>query len=225
MTQATSSRSAFFLPTLSNRLFILLLLLMTNQAQAKTIQLLDQNQQPIQNAVISFKDGTVSSNTANTDKPIAIMDQVKKRFVPRVLIIEKGQKVSFPNSDNIRHHVFSFSSPKMFEIKLYKDQPVPPVMFEQSGLVVVGCNIHDRMVGYIYVKDQEQAILVDATGKAEVPDSISQISIWHEELSKQGQSRQIFELDDSALQPIELSLAVAKPTPNSSFSGTKGFGK
>jgi hypothetical protein len=81
------------------------------------------------------------------------------------------------------------------------------------------------MVGYIYVKDQEQAILVDATGKAEVPDSISQISIWHEELSKQGQSRQIFELDDSALQPIELSLAVAKPTPNSSFSGSKGFGK
>jgi plastocyanin len=73
------------------------------------------------------------------------------QFSPMVIAVEQGQSVNFPNSDNIRHHVYSFSKAKRFETKLYANKPEAPVVFNQPGLVVLGCNIHDSMVGYIFV--------------------------------------------------------------------------
>lgn len=82
-----------------------------------------------------------------------IMDQVDKRFVPTLLAIHRGDTVSFPNSDDIRHHVYSFSPARTFELPLYHGIPADPVRFEQAGKVVLGCNIHDRMAAHIYVLD------------------------------------------------------------------------
>src|ERR1700691_887018 len=83
----------------------------------------------------------------------AIMDQQHMQFVPRVLVVQTGTGVEFPNSDQIQHQVYSFSAAKTFKLSLYAGHKYPPVIFDRPGLVVVGCNIHDGMIGYIYVTD------------------------------------------------------------------------
>ena len=92
----------------------------------------------------------------------AIMDQVDQRFVPFVLPVRVGQAVTFPNSDSVAHQVYSFSAAKRFELGLYRGRPHAPVMFDKPGIVVLGCNIHDKMIGYIYVTD---ATYVGKTGE------------------------------------------------------------
>ena len=101
---------------------------------------------------------------------VASMDQVNLEFVPRLLVVQRGADVDFPNSDSVSHHVYSFSAPKAFELPLYKGAEHSPVRFEQPGVVVLGCNIHDRMVGYILVVDTPYFAISDATGQAVVDD-------------------------------------------------------
>jgi plastocyanin len=83
----------------------------------------------------------------------AIIDQVNKEFVPRVSIIQAGTEVFFPNSDNIRHSIYSFSSAKTFTTKLYSGREAAPVLFDKTGLVILGCNIHDTMVAWVFIVD------------------------------------------------------------------------
>lgn len=111
------------------------------------------------------------------------MDQVDKRFVPDVMAISTGDSIRFPNSDDIRHHVYSFSVPLTFELPLYSGEPENPVLFREPGMVVVGCNIHDRMQGNIYIFDK-QRYAVSAAGKAEfssLPEEELTVTIYHPE--------------------------------------------
>ena len=83
----------------------------------------------------------------------AVIDQVNKTFVPRVTIVQSGTQVFFPNSDNIRHSIYSFSPAKTFTTKLYSGREAAPVLFDKTGLVVLGCNIHDTMVAWVFIVD------------------------------------------------------------------------
>ena len=83
----------------------------------------------------------------------AAIGQKDKTFIPRVTVIQTGTPVQFPNQDPIRHHVYSFSTPKPFEIKLYAGTPVAPIVFDKPGEVVLGCNIHDHMIAFVYIVD------------------------------------------------------------------------
>jgi plastocyanin len=82
-----------------------------------------------------------------------LMDQRNLMFVPDTIAIRTGTTVEFPNSDNVRHQVYSFSPPKNFQLSLYDSSQHASVVFDKPGLVTVGCNIHDAMIGYIYVTD------------------------------------------------------------------------
>ena len=84
---------------------------------------------------------------------VEIVDQIDKEFVPYVKPVRVGSYVQFPNKDNIRHHVYSFSPPKKFELPLYSGTPAQPVLFDKPGIVKLGCNIHDWMIGYVYVAE------------------------------------------------------------------------
>ena len=81
----------------------------------------------------------------------AKMDQKNRMFIPHVLPVQTGTAVNFPNSDDIRHHVYSFSSAKSFQLPLYKGTPANPVIFDKAGVVTLGCNIHDQMSAFIVV--------------------------------------------------------------------------
>jgi plastocyanin len=124
----------------------------------------------VQNAV-----GTPASNVivyATPRIPVtavngkAIIDQVDRQFVPRVSVIQTGTAVAFPNSDNIRHSVYSFSPSKVFTLKLYAGKPANPVVFDKPGIVVLGCNIHDNMLAWVLVVDTPFFARTDAGGIA-----------------------------------------------------------
>lgn len=100
----------------------------------------------------------------------AILDQQSRAFVPMVLAVRTGTSVAFPNSDAISHQVYSFSAAKRFQLPLYKGRVHPPVAFEHPGLIVLGCNIHDEMIGYIYVTDSAWFGVTDAAGMVALPD-------------------------------------------------------
>jgi len=104
-----------------------------------TVSIVDQNGQPLANAVVESPLAIVQQAPAE----VAIMDQVNKHFVPMVIAIQQGQSVDFPNNDNIRHHVYSFSPIKQFSTELYADVHGDPVLFDKAGVAVLGCNIHD----------------------------------------------------------------------------------
>lgn len=111
----------------------------------------------------------------------AIMDQVNKQFLPHILAVQKGTRVAFPNSDSIKHHVYSFSTAKPFELKLYRDEQPEPMLFDKVGVVEMGCNIHDWMLGYIYVVDTPYFAQTRLSNSLtlEVPDGSYTLSVWH----------------------------------------------
>lgn len=97
--------------------------------------------------------------------PPAIMDQRNLAFVPQVLVVGVGAQVQFPNNDSVSHQVYSFSPAKRFQLPLYKGAQHRPVNFDKAGLVVLGCNIHDQMIGYIYVTEAGYYGKSDAQGE------------------------------------------------------------
>jgi plastocyanin len=96
----------------------------------------------------------------------AVMDQKNRMFIPHVLPVQTGTSVRFPNSDDIRHHVYSFSPAKPFQLPLYKGTPAKPEVFDKAGVVTLGCNIHDQMSAFIVVLDTPYFETTAANGRA-----------------------------------------------------------
>lgn len=186
-----------------------------------TIKLVDQFNQPLEDAVVSFvlKD---DQNLRQVNSTPYVMDQVNKAFSPNVLLVPKGAMVSFPNSDDIRHHVYSFSEAKTFELKLYHGQPKAPLDFPESGIVVLGCNIHDSMVGYVYVYDDKPAMKTSSQGLVTMPyarEHIKAITFWHAR-AKIGVDRlRTIKIDDLKFvdDTIKITLEVNPPEKRDSF--------
>jgi hypothetical protein len=112
------------------------------------------------------------------------MDQIDRAFVPDLLVIPTGSTVAFPNSDSVSHQIYSFSAAKRFQLPLYRGKPYPPVLFDQAGVVTLGCNIHDSMLAYVVVTDAPFFGRTNTTGSwtVEVPEGGYQVSIWHPRL-------------------------------------------
>jgi plastocyanin len=111
----------------------------------------------------------------------AVMDQVNRAFAPDLLVIPVNSTVSFPNSDTVSHQIYSFSAAKRFQLPLYRGKPYPPVVFDQPGLVTLGCNIHDEMLAYVVVTDAPFFGRTDANGawSGDVPSGHYHVVIWH----------------------------------------------
>lgn len=108
--------------------------------------------------------------------------QQNKTFMPDQLVITRGTAVSFPNRDTTRHHVYSFSPTKVFEIKLYIGTPAAPVVFDKAGIGVLGCNIHDHMVAWVVIVDTPWFATADTDGRAvlaSVPPGDYRLRVWH----------------------------------------------
>lgn len=108
--------------------------------------------------------------------------QVDKNFVPKVTVVTVGTSVDFPNRDTVRHHVYSFSPTKTFELKLYAGKPASPVVFERPGIAVLGCNIHDNMVAWVVVVDSPYYGHSATSGSVtldNVPPGNYRLRTWH----------------------------------------------
>ena len=149
------------------------------------VRVADADGTPLADAVASLRpaSGLGSAAAAGTQ---AVMDQRNLQFAPHVLPIQVGTKVSMPNSDQVRHHVYSFSPAKHFELRMYKDRPGDPGDFLVPGIVSLGCNIHDWMLGYIIVLDTPYFAKSDEAGVltiADVPAGDYLLDIWQPRLA------------------------------------------
>ena len=110
------------------------------------------------------------------------MVQAGRQFQPQVSLVTAGTPVNFPNRDTVRHHVYSFSPAKKFEIKLYVGTPTAPVVFDTPGIAVLGCNIHDTMAAWVVVVETPHSGLTGADGRvtlANVPAGSYRLRSWH----------------------------------------------
>ena len=151
-----------------------------DKASALTVELTDRQGQPVANVVV-YAEGGENPEAEQGKTASAIMDQMDTRFVPHILAVETGTEITFPNHDVVSHHVYSFSETKRFELPLYKGTAHAPLVFDAPGLVVVGCNIHDNMLGYIVVVDTPYFAKTDTEGRAELeglPAGEYSIHVW-----------------------------------------------
>jgi plastocyanin len=121
-------------------------------------------------------------------KKHAVVDQRDKQFVPYVTAVQVGTAVIFPNSDNIRHHVYSFSPAKKFELPLYSGVPAEPVVFDKVGFITLGCNIHDWMIAYVAVLPTPYFQVTRQDGRAvlkDLPAGQYTVQVWHPALKGQ----------------------------------------
>jgi plastocyanin len=140
---------------------------------------------PVRDAVV-YAEPLGADGAPLATPPLASIDQVDKEYVPYVTAVRVGTQVQFPNRDQIRHHVYSFSEAKNFEIPLYKGVPPEPILFDKPGVVVLGCNIHDWMSAYVFVTETPHFAVTDAQGRA-VLSGLSagryRVQVWHPELA------------------------------------------
>lgn len=144
------------------------------------LQILDQSGQPLPEAVVLLR----SESLKQPAEPMAPVEmaQVDREFVPGVVVVTQGTPVEFPNRDDVRHHVYSFSPAKTFELKLYIGKPKAPVVFDQAGVVELGCNIHDTMIGWILVSDTPIYGRTDSEGQVTLKTDAEgpyTVAIWH----------------------------------------------
>jgi plastocyanin len=125
----------------------------------------DLGNQPIEDVVVlAAPEGRAAPLPEKPGREI--VDQINLEFVPHVKPVVVGSPVYFPNKDDVRHHVYSFSPAKRFELPLYSGTPAAPVVFDRPGIVAIGCNIHDWMLGYIYVAETPYLARTGADGRA-----------------------------------------------------------
>lgn len=133
------------------------------------------------------------------------MDAIEQRdreLNPYLTIVQKDTAIEFPNRDPFKHHLYSFSPAKTFEIKLYAGKPVKPIVFDKSGEVALGCNIHDWMEAYVLVVDSPYFAKTGSNGRAliaNIPPGHYRLRLWHPRQKK-----------ELPLREIEIGAATAK---------------
>lgn len=163
------------------------LLVLAGSAGAEiTVAVVDADGAPLANAVVTAR--IPDEGLAETPGQARIL-QRNQQFEPRVTVVRRGSSVRFPNTDITQHHVYSFSSAKTFELELYSGDDAEPVRFDTGGIVALGCNIHDWMLGYVYVTDDAAFGVSDASGELTLPvepDALSALDAWHPALRTNG---------------------------------------
>lgn len=118
---------------------------------------------------VVYLEGTFPADSA---RPVAQVAQKDMVFVPMLLPVRTGTTVEFPNGDNLYHNIFSYSPAKRFDLGRYRreEKPVPTVLFDTPGLVVLRCDIHEHMRGLILVLDTPHFVVTDTEGRYELKD-------------------------------------------------------
>jgi plastocyanin len=153
------------------------------QAAPVAVRVTDAAGAPLAGAVVFLE----SSAAREQVRPLVGVEiaQAERQFQPQVTVVTLGSAVTFPNRDTVRHHVYSFSPTKRFEIKLYVGTPAAPVVFDQPGIAVLGCNIHDQMTAWVVIVDTPWYGRSGADGRwthAQVPPGSYRLRTWHPNL-------------------------------------------
>jgi plastocyanin len=159
------------------------LALVSGIASAKpvTVRITDASGKPVSNAVVTLRPAGAAARAPRVSRSYSV-SQRDLQFHPFVLVVPQGAIVAFPNLDPTKHHVYSFSPAKRFELKLFARDQSRSVRFDKAGVVALGCNIHDGMTAFIVVADGAWTAVTDARGFArfdDAPNTAANISVWH----------------------------------------------
>jgi plastocyanin len=175
-----------------------------------TVVVTDSAGKPVPDAVVTFD--------AAGRQPAPgrfTISQHNMTFVPEVLIVPVGSTVTFGNLDPYRHHVYSFSETKKFELKLFAQGQNRSVTFDKSGVVAIGCNIHDQMQGFIHVVATPFAARTDARGRAMLnglPAGSYPMRVWHSRLRSPGHALTL-QVDTGTDRTVAVQAKLRAPAP------------
>jgi plastocyanin len=144
------------------------------------VTVVDGGGKPLPDAVV-FLDSPEAKSAVRPQAGIEV-EQVNKQFAPSVSVVPVGSLVAFPNRDTVRHHVYSFSPAKTFDLKLYTGTPTNPVLFDKTGVVVLGCNIHDQMLSWVLVVETPYFGKTGSNGQVNLstaPPGNYRLKVWH----------------------------------------------
>lgn len=191
-------------------------------ATGVAVQVNDSSGKPLADTVVVV-DPEAGTAMPKHLKPAEI-EQRGLKFLPLVSVIQTGSRVSFPNNDKVRHHIYSFSPAKKFDQKLYSGVAASPQVFDKAGTVVLGCNIHDRMIAYVKVVESPYFVKTDAAGMAriELPAAGKYIvSAWHYNMVGQAAEQgAMVKAGENAALSFKL---VMKPPVLESETGSSGY--
>jgi plastocyanin len=176
------------------------------------ISVTSKNNKPLENVVVTLEraggvQGAASTLSPNKPLSISIM-QIDQEFVPAVTVIPVGSLVSFPNQDDILHHVYSFSKAKTFDLPLYKGIPNEPIKFDTAGVASLGCNIHDWMSAHVVIVDTPYYQQTNKLGEVELSNVSAgeyELVLWHPRQKKT--YKESITIDDQLLEKsVEIRL-------------------
>lgn len=182
----------------------------TARAGDLTVVLTDQKGRPVEDAVV-----TINAPGAPPSPGTFEITQKDMVFVPHVLVVPVGSTVRFGNIDPVRHHVYSFSPARKFELKLFGKGQTRPVRFEKPGIVAIGCNIHDSMQAFVVVVRTRFAGKSAANGRVRlrnVPAGTREVEIWHPRLRAPG-NRLVVKADATSDRSVPVKLKLRRPAP------------
>lgn len=136
----------------------------------------------VEDAAVVLESLSGNAPPVHTTRVAASIEQRDREFAPYLTIVREGAAIDFPNRDSLKHHIYSFSPAKRFEIKLYAGKPAQPVIFDKPGEVALGCNIHDWMEAYVLVVNSPYFAKTAANGHAtilNVPAGRYLLRFWH----------------------------------------------
>lgn len=153
-----------------------------------SVRVTDAAGRPVGDAVVTLYPNGSAARLARLGGRYTV-SQKNMQFHPFVSIVPVGADVSFPNLDSTKHHVYSFSPAKRFELKLFARDQSRTVHFDKPGVVALGCNIHDAMSAYIVVTSSAWTARTNAQGVAsfaDAPDAPGRVTVWHPYLRAPG---------------------------------------
>ncbi len=172
-------------------------------AATLSVHVVDQSAVAIADAVVY----AIPTAPASPGKPPAAVEiaQAQRAFSPLVTVVQTGASVSFPNRDTVRHQVYSFSPAKTFELRLYAGMPATPLIFDKPGLVVLGCNIHDRMIAYVMVVDTPWYGKTAGGGEVRIdgmPAGTYKLSLWHPRMAAEAPPRTVVVTSETRIDAV-----------------------
>src|SRR3954470_21909141 len=166
------------------------------------VRVVDSSGHPVRDAVVTLYPSAGARPLHASGR--YVISQQNLQFHPFLTIVPIGADVSFPNLDPTKHHVYSFSAAKRFELKLFAKDQSRTVHFDKPGVVALGCNIHDQMSAFIFVTDTAWTARTNAQGMAsfgDAPNAAARITVWHPYLRSPGG------LIQQAIAPTQRSLS------------------
>ncbi|HJP69543.1 MAG TPA: methylamine utilization protein [Sphingomicrobium sp.] len=152
------------------------------------VRIVDASGRPVRDAVVTLYPAGSAARAAHAGGRFVIA-QHNLQFQPFITIIPVGADVSFPNLDPTKHHVYSFSPAKKFELKLFAKDQSRTVHFEKAGVVALGCNIHDQMSAFIVVTASAWTARTNGQGMvtfADAPNTPGRLMVWQPYLRAPG---------------------------------------